>query len=1279
MADLRHLTAPKVETSNSGLDPVTGFTKSLAWSPLELIGVRPTLDVEQWRSEHPVASFASQAAGYTIPYVGWEKAAMKVPQIAGAVEKVAGAEKLAEAPFKAGIAREFVKFAPFEAARIGAAATLGPSISQALGTDYSGLGDVAGSAALDLGIIGAVGGGFAKLASGGKAAKSLKGVRPGTDLNEAPQLQLRKMEDLLTKGEGDPDLLKSAINSAQYQVRDMGLDRYVYKLGNNDARAVNRLFKAKHSEGLTRSKLYVSATQPSFRDKGALEDVLSQAELPPGYEAFTQTPRFVAAKDPKIVDRILKNNLDPLDTQKGLYYRRDEGDGLFVVARKVKQGWVILKTDSPERFAPGVKDWAKVMEERTGVFGSKYKPPTELGFGAETFDTGVKFMKDVPLVDTRGLDMRKGLAKALWEKSGLSKVVGDSELASRFRNFTDEYLAPAMFQGRGNPIYGRSVALARLLKDTAEGMAEKVFVGPRALSGRSNLFKEVLYGVDPKLGGNALKQLIAEVYKNPAEAEAVWRTVQSAQGIEHGIKEYGLGETGVKFLKTLGAVDDWQMLGVQKAQLAAGEKIIDPKPFHFMLSRTWKGDWRVPVVEGKNVIGYASGFQRGDAIKQAQRIIAKAAEDGYTWHARTPALSGQLEQDLVNLRGLSLEGAQQFGKYVNKAAPKTLSHTRTGAAYYTGYDKPWSQKELEELVLKQLRKYQGYQAKLGTNALLKQDLDSLRGQDYALYEQLVDRLNKVYGEPGKIAQAVNEASDKLLSPYLGKNSASKIVGTANKYMFRWTLGFWNVGYNAANMLTFMQTAYPHLSFLTTASPSRISQYYTYYPVKGIATRNGLGVLDVFKLTKQSFREMGRPDSLLRKHFERAAQEGVWDPRFIEEFVGEKSKTVLQLKQVLSGDQPFSEWFGAAADLMPGFTEKFARGHSFVLGRTFFRDVMGVQDEELLYQLSKQFVEKTQFLYSTGDRASIITGPMGSAVGLFKNWIMHYIGWMAEYTGEGVLRGNWAPLLWMMGSTAALGGAAALPIYGAVDAMSEAFSDRSMMKNIYTMFNVDGDPVFSDAVMYGLPAFFGFSIQNQVSAPGANPGRDASQLFSLAYVDRLNYAAKAFGSAVDTWSTTGQHPGADPHTRDLLMRAFAPRAMYKVTETIQDAALRSLSTGYPVIEGLSTSQRVMHGLGLPPLEVEKHYRAADELWNDQNAMRAAIQAYGQQYAEAIQAGDWRTIDSLVARATVQGVNMSSIIKSAKARLAKGQEDSIDRQFTPAAALEYKELGILRGQQ
>ena len=687
--------------------------------------------------------------------------------------------------------------------------------------------------------------------------------------------------------------------------------------------------------------------------------------------------------------------------------------------------------------------------------------------------------------------------------------------------------------------------------------------------------------------------------------------------------------------------------------------------------------------------GFEAGVGRarsaGSALAEGQAILEAAKREGVALRLGRPALAGELEQDLRHLRLINAENAKLFGQlkdkaYLQQRAPTRLLEERKGLKYYTGSLQPWTRDEFERLILKQLRDYQKYQARLTTEHLLKDDLTKLMSANPDVYDQLVHRINSMYGIQGQFSTSVNKVVDKVLSPYLGKNSADKIVGAANKKLFQWTLGFVNTGYNVANALTFVQTAFPQLAFLTTAAPSRIAQYYTYFPLKGQKAFGSVGVLDMMKLTGRSFKLMRSPDELLWQQFGRAAREGVWDPRFVEEFLGQKATALSNMRGVLKGDEPFSTWFNAAADFLPSLTEKFARGHSFTLGHTFFREIMGIKDPEVLYQLTKQFVEKTQFLYSTGDRARIITGPLGSAAGLFKNWIMHQIAWMAEYTGEGVLRGNWRPLMWMMGSTTAIGGIGALPFYSAADSMSKWLSQKSIMEHTYGAFGPterDGFGNVSDAVFYGFPAFLNFSIQNQVSAPFSDPGKDAARLFSVAYLDRLKYMQKAAGQAIDAWSTTGESPVKDPRTRDLFMRAFAPKSLYQATQAIQGDMLKSLATGHPVT-GLSPAERYMYGMGLSPRWVESSYRVADELWQDQDKMKAAVSAYGLQWAELQQAGDSVGMERLVLRAVYEGVDVSSIIKSANARLAKGREDIIERQFKPSEILKFRQLGLVTPQ-
>jgi len=357
-----------------------------------------------------------------------------------------------------------------------------------------------------------------------------------------------------------------------------------------------------------------------------------------------------------------------------------------------------------------------------------------------------------------------------------------------------------------------------------------------------------------------------------------------------------------------------------------------------MASHSWKGDWRIPVYDGGKVIGYASGFKRGSALAEGQAILEAAKVEGLSLRLGRPALAGELEQDLRHLRLVNAENAKLFGQlkdkaYLQRRAPTRLLEERKGLQFYTGSLQPWTRDEFEKLILKQLRDYQRYQARLTTDHLLKEDLTKLISTSPDVYDQLVHRINSMYGIQGPVSTIVNKATDKLLAPYLGKNSADKIVGAANKFLFRWTLGFVNTGYNVANALTFIQTAFPQISFLTTAAPSRVAQYYTYWPVKGQKAVGSVGVLDMMKLTKRSYQLMRSPDDVLWGHFGRAAREGVWDPRFVEEYLGQKATALQNIRGALKGEEPLSQFLAAGADFLPSLTEKFARGHSFTLGHT----------------------------------------------------------------------------------------------------------------------------------------------------------------------------------------------------------------------------------------------------------------------------------------------------------------------------------------------------------
>ncbi len=1275
-----------------------------------LLGVEPSQELRRAQGEFPISTLLGELSGFAVPYVGWAKAAKGIGFVQKGIKRYASAEKIKSSPFKGTFTKSAITFAPFELARIGTAYTLGEDIAEATGGEFTGTTDVALSAGLDLALIGGIDGAIKLIGTAGKRGFAQSGrVTPGAELDKPLQIQARQLQKNITDGKvKDTAQAEARLNQINHAIRSQKPSKgskYVGELEGLDksedfTRTINRMFTPNVGKNFEKKFIFGGDGKTFLKDKFEAQKVLVDTGLV-GKENLVQFPRVNryiggkkgAKKAVRDNDKRIIKALKPLDSTNGLYFRRDKVDGLFVMAKKYNNSdWVFFKTDSPGSFAPNAAKFASKQLDQAGKFQdvvSKGIPLSDDPNAATAVhDALTKFRRDVAILDTRGLKGTEaskrsiaGLTKTFMDKAGLGNLA-DNELKRSIEQGVRGTIAPAAFQFRNNPIAAHIFAAAKLGKDTAEAAAERLFLGGRVAKGEGNLFSVLASGARPAESKGSILNLLEATFDDAAELAAFQRTTIAGVSPEEGVKLYGLGPKGLTLMRKLNEVDEFVQGGINKVQKALKEKVTVPKQHHYMISRFWTGDQRVEVLEGNKIIGYASGKQRGTAIREAEDIVKEAAANGKEYSVGRSFLSGELDRDLNLLSGISKEDARNFGfirerLLLSKTAPKTLTEQRKGARFFSGDRDIWKRQDIEKQVFNHLRNLQLYQAKTTHASLYAKDITRLGDTgETSVALQLTSRIRDVFGEQGKISRVLNEGTDKILGSVLGKNSATKVVGAMNSALFRLTFGFANTSFNIANLLTFSQTAFPHISMLTSAAPETLAKMYTYYPVSGAKTVNGIGVLDMMKLTGRSFAQMARPGPGLRKHIERSLAEGVTDPKFVEAYVGEKSLKSIRFKEVLSGKEPFSGLLGAAADFVPSVTEKWARGHAFVMGRTFFKDVMGITDDEMLYQMTKQFVEQTQFLYSTADRAKIITGPLGSSFGLFKNWVMNYIGWMGTYAGEGINRNNWAPLLWAIGGTTTVGGIGALPFYRSVDDFSQWLGNDSILQNTYEMFNEEpGKPSrVADGVFYGLPGFLGFSIQNQVAAPFRDPGQDAARLMSFVYADRMNFARKAFGSAIDNWNTTGENPIKNSQTRDLFMRAFAPKSIYRAQQALQDSTLKSLSSGLPVTN-LSLGERVTWGLASNPLQAERAYQVANELWEDRDKMRKAVSNLGQEWADAIDQKDWRGVSNIIQRAILGGVDISSVIKSGKSRLAHGQEDMIDRQFTPEAIFGMKQAGLV----
>ena len=1276
---------PQPFNSGAGLNYLEGLAGSfLHGMGPGMLGVKPGGALQAWQHENPWATLGAEVGGMMVPYAGWAKASTSVPRLGDAIRRIEGSSS---GPVARGFAKEVVRFAPFEAGRVAGGALIGEDVAAAVGGQYVGVWDQMGEAGLNTALAGGFGAAGALLSGAGQAVMKRRGITPGADLGAPLQHQIRQVREKIASGalpENSIPLAEAGINRLQRQVWDESAPVFAKDPEGVDAAVVERLFRAR-SKGMEGSKLLPGKV---FEDTAHVQDFLQRAGVGPDFAAYARYPRYVRVAQPA-AERKMTEALTAMKEADGLRYVYDKADGTFIMAKRLSADETLIwKTDTPGKFAPGAASWAEAMGRRVQAFGRE-DLGTLSNSGSALLDEGLRLNQVLPYVDYRAMGVASGtaarLTSSIAKATKLDSFADKGEGVRRLHVFMKGYLSPAQHQFGGNPLANRTRELVKSVKDHAEYLAQKMVLGeptPRA----GSLYSQSLRGTQFAQPGT-VAAMARGLEKNPAAWQAVLRTIYSGEGVQGGIARHGLTPEGARFLEKLKLLDEelaGSVIGAQKAAGLKGKELFRPKQDHFMLSHTWRGTWRVPVYDDKGrLVWVAGGVQRGEALKAAKAQVDRAQEAGFRWRARDAREAG-FDEEMEFLKKLAV-GSRDFrhalaqnSKGFSKVQPGTFKKREDVG----GFEQVVSADDLIKTLVGHARRYRLYESRLASELLVKKDMMRLATEDPEVFEQLSKRLKLMYGEVGPFSQSIDKAADTLLSPVLGKNSATTIGNSFNKYMYRIALGFWNVGYNVSNLVTFAQTAFPMMSLLASAPPDRLARYMSWRPMLRGDEARGFGFMDMMKVTGQSFKEMGKPDAALQAAYHRAAAEGVVDPRFIDEVVGINALNKNKLREALKADEPVSEFLRIMADTLPAASEKLARGHSFAMGHIFFRDVFNVKDPELLYRMSKEFVEKTQFLYSTGDRAQIITGPIGSQIGLFNNWIMHYIGWMFNYATEGVKYGNWSPFLYMMGGSAAIGGIGGSVALSGMDRLAQTLGKDSLMHATYERFGQAGpegrESVLADTMYYGLPGFFGFSIQNTVAMPFSHPIDDVQFMFSAASWQQGRAMGEAMGAAWDQWKATGQHPAQSEHVRDMLMRGFAPKSLNRSIQGVQalvEEELRSPRTGYPEVTGMSTMESLWQMANLTPTRVAALREARATLFEDQAAMQAQVQAFGKTYAEMSRAGDWRGVRELLYRAQLQGANIDSVIKSGEARLAKFNESAIERQFSEEALLRWRGTGLI----
>ena len=454
-----------------------------------------------------------------------------------------------------------------------------------------------------------------------------------------------------------------------------------------------------------------------------------------------------------------------------------------------------------------------------------------------------------------------------------------------------------------------------------------------------------------------------------------------------------------------------------------------------------------------------------------------------------------------------------------------------------------------------------------------------------------------------------------------------------------------------------------------ATPQRLARYYQINTVMGKNT----GLVDISsvsptKIMGAAIRDMGKPSPDLKKAFIRAIDDGIVDPKMVEEFVGENAKTVRNLRDVLKGDEGFYKWAKEMGRTLANNSEKFSRGASFTMGYNVGRDFLRLNGDEL-YNFASQFTARTNFLYSTADRARLMTGTLGQTFGLFKNWGMHQLGNMIVYTSEGALRGNMKPLFYMMGTNAVIGGVGSLPFYGAADSLSRLLSDDTLMQNIYEGSSWVGAPQqASDMFMYGMPAFAGLTVQSRVTPLGNEFARDVSFQMQSATFDRMKYLSGAIGDSVDKWANTGVTPFTTERDRLQWYRALLPRTMYRALSLTENNSIQSMRNGNALTSPMNTPYAMAYTLGISPVSVAKENELADEVWRDNNMRKKMVGDLGELWLHSYELPMKERQElrqNIHKQIWTSGVDFTSVIASAHALRRNREEPSLDRRYSDQA--------------
>jgi hypothetical protein len=881
---------------------------------------------------------------------------------------------------------------------------------------------------------------------------------------------------------------------------------------------------------------------------------------------------------------------------------------------------------------------------------------------------------------------------------------GDSRSIQELSDSLSILLKPTNFLMKQNPHYDRLLILLKAGQDHAKRMTEQTMFGKEIIEGTS---EQALRGKNVRYESGYKGHLPwKQMSEGATDADAALIThyanadIATPAAFEKAVKDGDLTPAGQALAERLRALNQDKLGDIIPVLNEAGHADVQWLDNHLGIPKMAQGDHFITVTDAETGDLKHTAFGRNpkEAELNADLAIQEAGAEGQNWTRSKSKLRELSSEDDATLKELqatlsrNLEKNPTDVKILTKAmnrlaiikgttgkgpsipiTSKALQKRKGGAS--TADIKQPTLDDLANAVHGHLSTLDRFAAQQSWRSRFGDTIPDLLKHEPKLAEDLANKERQYLGIASKATNLMDRKLSGVLGTTLGARPATKISAAVNEAMFGFTLGLVNPSHAILSLLSPLQTVAPHIMHMATLPIEDAARMMQFTPVIGFDGRpRGMSAwMEPIKVLQEAVKLTRHPPAELRAFHEQGLSDGIFRSQHIEEWSGGNSKARTTLTEAWKqGGLP--RFIRKLSTVMAETSESLSRLVAFNAAWRIGKDFFGLEGDEL-YRFMVKSNETTMFNYGTVDRSNLFTGPVGSMFGLFKNWQMHFMGNMFQYADQAVNHGNFGPLVWAGGSAVALGGLGATPLIALADGLGNWENEAN---SSYMYMEKNFGSTLADPLYFGLPAFLGVSLQASSTLPGTDVRNETSSLFSFAIMQRATMLGKAVGKGWEYNEATGNNPLQDSNVRDMLVQATAPRAMIRALSVVEGDYVKSMSTGYPMMDGENVGYvgKMLHGLGMNSLDIAKAQEASTVLYRHEEEMKSAISGLGRGYYNAVSDGDTEEAQRILHRVIAMHVPLDSVMKSAMAIREREEGSDILSRYGSLGQYEARKANEMR---